>query len=99
LQIAAGQIDAYAIAPDMIEGAIDGNVGSAFANRNDQLDFVVKVFCLWRIGNCHAIVHDGICRLQKEKRRFAVRIPPHLTGVRCIVAANADDTTHRKACS
>src|SRR5262249_39407715 len=51
LEIPAGQIDADAVAPDMIERALDRDVGPALPDRDDQLDFVVKVLGQRRIRN------------------------------------------------
>ncbi|HEY5128571.1 MAG TPA: hypothetical protein VIJ35_15005, partial [Bradyrhizobium sp.] len=49
LAIAARQIDADGIPPDMIDRISNSNVAASAADRNDQLDLELEVGCEWRI--------------------------------------------------
>src|SRR4051812_19100179 len=99
LAIAARQIDADSIPPDMIDRISNSNVAASAADRNYQFDLELEVGCEWRIGYLCAIKHDGIPRLLEEKRWITLVGFLHFANVVEIVAAHAEDPANRKEAS
>ena len=76
-----------------------GDVPAAGANGHHQLDFVVQVLGLRRVGHgaggAVGHVDDGVCRFHEEERRLAAG-EAHLLGVFGVVAADTVDAAHGK---
>ncbi len=101
LQVAAGHVEADAVAEDVFQGLVDRNVGAARLHGDDQLHLVVQILGRRRIGDLGRILgvaadHDGVGRLAEEEGRLAVRIVAHLARMGGIVAADTEDAAHRK---
>src|SRR2546430_6339985 len=83
----------------MFEGVFDWNRRTTDAYRNDKRNLVVEAPGLRRVRHAHAIVDDRVGWLEKEERRLAIGIAPHFAGVGGVVAAHAENSTYREACS
>ncbi len=95
LQVAAGQVDADAIAPDMAGRSIAADIHAALADGDHQLDFVMKVFCRNGVGNHGAGIHDRIGRLCEEKGRVALVIA-HFADMGGIISPHTKYAPDRK---
>jgi hypothetical protein len=95
LEVAPGHVETDTVAEDVIEGALDRDVGAALAQRHDHLDLVVHVRRLARIGEV-AVGHDVVGVLLEEEGRLLGRVVPHLDRMLGIVAADAVDAVHGK---
>jgi hypothetical protein len=95
LQVAAGQVDADAVAPDAVIGLLRLDVQPAGFQRDDKLDLVMHVLGQGRVGYYAAIRHDRVGRLG-EKERWRALVLPHLADVLDVIAADAPDAAHRK---
>ena len=89
LKVAAGQVYAYRIAPDVGERRLKADIRATLADRNHKFNFVMKVFGQRRKRDCRARFDNCVSRLGEEKRRVAIRILAHFAGMCRIVAANA----------
>ena len=65
-------------------------------DRRDQLDLVLEIAGVRRIGDDRAVADDRITRLLEEERRIALVGFLHLADVRHVIAADAVDAAHRK---
>ena len=87
LEITTRQVDSDPVAEDMIESFVDGNSITRLANRDDELDLIVKVIGLRRVWYDRVVVYDRVSRLQEEERRLAIGIATHFASMGRIVAA------------
>ena len=94
LQVAAGEVDAYRIAVDMLERLVGWNVEAAALHRDDQLDLVMQILGQRRVGDRGPIGHQHVGMLGEEERRRALVIA-HLADVFEIVAPDAPDAADR----
>src|SRR5690606_25447737 len=97
LQVASGQIVSDGVAVDVIERVCNCNVASRLADRDHQLDLMVKIIGTRRVRHRCIVGHDGIGRLGEEERRLTLGVLAHLTCVCCVIAPNAVDAMHREA--
>ncbi len=74
LQVAAGQIDADAVAPDAVIGLLGLDVQSAGFQRDHQLDFVMHVLGQRRVG--HHCCHPARSHRRALRKRTAARARP-----------------------
>ncbi len=95
LQIAAGEIDADAVAVDVVERLVGGNVEAAALHRHDQFYLVMKILGQRGIGDGGAVRLDHVGVLGEEKRRCPLVIS-HLSDVLEIIAPDAPDAANRK---
>jgi hypothetical protein len=95
LQVAAGEVDADAIAVDVVERLVGGNVEAAALHRHDQFDLVMQILGQRRVGDGGAVRHQHVGVLGEEERRRALVIA-HLADVLEIVAPDAPDAANRK---
>ena len=99
LQVAAGHVQADAIAPDVLGRVGRRDVAPAAADGHDQFDLMVQVLGQARVGHLAglAIGHRqrAIGRLEEEERRFAASVA-HLHRVFDIVAPDAVDAVYRE---
>ena len=72
------------------------DVAPAFADGDHQLDLVVQIFCLGRIGDGARRIQRRIGGFGEKERRLTRRIFAHLAGVRLVVATHAEDAAHGK---
>jgi hypothetical protein len=63
LQVAPGQVDADTVAEHVIERPLGRDVRAGGADRDDQLDLVVEVLGLGRVGHGRAVIDHGVGRL------------------------------------
>src|SRR5687768_4855096 len=96
LQIAAGHVEADAIAPDASERLIERNIAAALAERDHQFDLVMHVVRFIGVGEITAIDDEAARILLEEERLFAIGIAAHLDRMRRIVAPDAIDAVNRK---
>ncbi|OCB48293.1 hypothetical protein A5721_05110 [Mycobacterium vulneris] len=97
LQIAAGQVDADAVAPDQAQSIVRCHVAASGAQRHHELDLVVERRGQRRVGD-DALGNDHrVGRLHEEERRLPVRILAHLARVGRVVAPHAEHPPDRKA--
>src|SRR5690242_5039042 len=75
----------------MVEGAVDGNIPPATANRDNKLDLVMEIGGSRRIRHGCPIRHDRIGRLLEEEWRIALVRLLHFTDVFDVVATDAVD--------
>jgi len=97
LQIAARHIKPRAVAEDVIQRVFKRDMHARCADRNDQLHLVMQVGCTERIGNRFARANNGLRGFHEIKRRLAVNLVAHFDGMCGVIAANAEDSAHRKA--
>ena len=95
LQVAAGEVDADAVAVDVVERLVGRNVEAAALHRHDQFDLVMQILGQRRVGDGGAIRLDHVGVLGEEERRRPLVIA-HLADVLEIVAADAPDAADRK---
>src|SRR5712671_1387537 len=98
LQVAAGEVDADAIAVDMIERLVGGDVEAAALHGDDQFNLVVQIPGQRRVGDRGAIRDQHVGMLGKEERGRPLVIA-HLSDVLEIVASDAPDAANRKGFS
>ncbi len=97
LQVAAREIDPDGVAEDVIEGARDGDVMAAALERHDELELVMQVLRLGRIGDGRAVLHQRVRRFHEEEGLLAAGVAAHLARKLGIVPADAINAAHRKA--
>jgi hypothetical protein len=99
LQVAPGHVETDGVAVHVLQRIAHGDVAAACSDGDDELDLVVVVGGLARIrhGRIARGVDHRIGRLHEEERRLAVGVLAHLTGMRRVVAAHAEDTVDREA--
>ena len=95
LQVAAGEVDADAIAVDVIERLVGRDVEAAALHRHDQFDLVMQILGQRRVGDGGAVGLDHVGVLGEEERRRALVIS-HLADVLEIIAPDAPDAANRK---
>jgi GntR family transcriptional regulator, vanillate catabolism transcriptional regulator len=96
LPVAAGHVEADGIAKDKLAGAFHGYRPAAAAQGNHEFDLVMKIVSQHRVGDGHAILHEGISRLLKEERRILLVGFLHFADVVYVVAAHAVDAMDRE---
>src|SRR5580658_1871403 len=97
LEVAPRHVEPDGIAEDEVECLVDRHVAPAFGQRDHQLDLVLIVLGLGRIGDGAAAGDDGVGRLHEEERRLAVGVMAHLARMLGIVPADAIDAMDGKA--
>ena len=99
LQVAPRHIQANGITIDMRHRLTGGNISAALADRDHQLDLVVKVLRQARIGHLTGLTvgdkHERIGGFQKKKWRFAAT-KPHFFCVFFVIAAHTINAVDRK---
>src|SRR5258708_15199687 len=86
LQVAARQVDADAVAPDVIERLVRRNRLTGLADRDDQFDLVLHIRSQRRIRDDAARGDDRVSGLREEEWRVAVPVRAHfprVVGVSC----------------
>ena len=97
LAIAAGQVVADGIAPDMRERIGGGDVGATGTDGSDQLALVMEVRSVLRIGDRGPVIDHGVGRFGEEEGRFTVGVAAHLSRMGRIIAPDAENAAHGKA--
>ncbi len=95
LQVAAGEVDADAIAVDVIERLVGGNIHPAALQRDDQLDLMLEILRQRRVGDRCAFADDHVRMLGEEERRLTL-VVAQFADVLEVVAAHAPDAAHWK---
>ncbi len=95
LQVAAGEIDADAVAIDAVERLFGGYIGAAGLQGQHAFDLEMHVIRQRRIGEILA-GEEIVGVLLEEEGRLAVRIMAHFDGVIGIIAADAIDAADRE---
>jgi hypothetical protein len=95
LQVAPGHIEPHAIAIDVIEGVLDGDVGAALLERDHHFDLVMHIGGVRGVGK-GAVGSDRGAVLEKEEGRLLIGVVPHLHGMGGVVSADAEDTVDRE---
>jgi hypothetical protein len=101
LQVAARHVEPDRVTPDQARRRLGAHVHAGAADRDDELDLVMKVLRRERIGDApdrrrnHR--DDRVGGLGEEERRLLARIAAHFLRVLRIVAADAVDVANRKA--
>ena len=97
LQIAARHVQTDGVAVDMIQRTRGRDLEAATVQSHYQLDLVMQVRRAGRVVHLAALGHDGIGRLEEEKRRLFVRVFAHLARVGGVVASDAVNPMHGEA--
>ncbi len=97
LQVTPREVDADTVTEDVIACFSSGNVSSAAAHCDNQLNFVMHVGRERRVGEILARQQNIVGVFLKEERCLAIRVMAHFASMGCIVAADTIDPAHRKA--
>src|SRR5262249_47758069 len=97
LEVASGHVEPDGVSVDEIQGTPRGDAASPGAEGDDQLQLVVDIGAVRRIGEVAAVGDDGVRRLHEEERRLTIRIVTHLARVLRVVPPPAVDAVDRKA--
>src|ERR1700680_2951234 len=95
LQVAPGEVDADAVAVDVVERLVGGNVEATALHGDDQFDLVMQIFGQRRVGDGGAVALQHVGMLGKKERRRPLVIA-HLADVLDVIAPDAPDAAHRK---
>src|SRR3978361_1161636 len=95
LAVAARQIDADGVSPDMIERLCCRDIAPREAKGNYQFHLELEVGGEWRIGHLGAIGNPRVARLLEEERWIAFIGFFHLPYRTELIAAGAINRAHR----
>jgi hypothetical protein len=95
LQVAAGEVDADAVAPDQVVGRRGLQVVAAALERHHQFHFVMQVLGQRRVRQRRAVARQRVGRLGEEERRLAL-VLAHFLDVLQVIASDAPDPAHGK---
>ena len=89
LQIAPRHVEADRVAEHAVERVLYGDIAAAFVQRDDQLDLVMHILALVRIGKVLPADQQVVRMLGEEEWILAIGVMPHLDRMRGVVAADA----------
>ncbi len=95
LQVAPRHVERERVAEDVVEGRLDGDVGAAGAEHHRELDLVMHVLGMGRVGKLARGV-EVVGVLLEEEGRLPVGVVAHLDRVSGVVPADAVDAADGK---